>query len=47
MSVSGFCSTAPGIPSHAYSHGVCEQRIREGLLLGCDCPDHDQKEADD
>lgn len=40
--LSAWCQTAPGIPSHASAHQVCQMRLDDGLIDHCDCPDHQE-----
>jgi len=40
MSVSCWCSTPPGITSHASQHAVCQMRQDAGHIPVCGCTEH-------
>jgi len=40
MSVSCWCTQAPGITSHASAHAVCQMRQDAGLIPRCGCTQH-------
>jgi hypothetical protein len=44
--LTGFCSPAAldGIP-HPRGHAACQERLNDGRLTRCDCPDHQKGSA--